>query len=625
MKKFYERTDDVLEKVEKMQISAGVKRYAKRGSTKKRIFAIAASAAAVLVLNLVLFVPFKGSAQNISAYKRSEYYGIVKTVNELTYTPPKYKNNFEKLLAAIKSWGVKYGSAPGDMVASPSIPQEYVENTLNQVSGVIEGDLLKRSTDYAYYLSLGLDSVLYLNIYSINGAQSERLVKYRIDNGSGSLLAERYYENAGIYLSADCKTVTVISNAYSYNDGLYTRVLSVDVSDISNVHESSRAYISGDYISSRTVDGALYVFTNMNATRPDFKDESTFLPQTGSDLNDMESLPADKINYDENADIARYTVVSKFDEGELCDSVAFLSYSTEAYVSSNNIYLTHDYVKGGANKTAVAHGDILDPVNKTDVARVSYGDGLKYENIYTVDGIVNDQFSIDEKDGALRIVTTVNSPTNASLYIIDIEKGEFIAKHERFAPDGERVYSVRFEGDIAYVCTAKRNVITFTDPVYKIDLSDPQNITSKDTGDIEGYSSTLIKFKDGLLLGIGSTTVQTMENGWTVPAEGLKIELYAETENGLESYAKYERAGDYSTQFKAYYIDAERGLIGIAVADGTTDEYVQYYLLLFDVYNFVELKVTDLDDYYLNAPRAFYENGNVYLYHNDRNYVLDIE
>jgi uncharacterized secreted protein with C-terminal beta-propeller domain len=101
---------------------------------------------------------------------------------------------------------------------------------------------------------------------------------------------------------------------------------------------------------------------------------------------------------------------------------------------------------------------------------------------------------MDEYDGNLRVFTTTSDTSvNVSLFIINAEKLKVVKSVEGFAPAGESVRSARFEKTTAYVCTSK----LFTDPVFFFDLSDINNITYKDTGTIEGYSTSLVDFTNG--------------------------------------------------------------------------------------------------------------------------------
>ena len=76
----------------------------------------------------------------------------------------------------------------------------YQEITDNQVSGVIEADMIKRSDTHIFYLAEH-----YLYIYSIEGEQSKLISMTNLMQFSNaSLSCEEFF------LSLDCKTVTVI-------------------------------------------------------------------------------------------------------------------------------------------------------------------------------------------------------------------------------------------------------------------------------------------------------------------------------------------------------------------------------------------------------------------------------
>jgi uncharacterized secreted protein with C-terminal beta-propeller domain len=63
---------------------------------------------------------------------------------------------------------------------------------------------------------------------------------------------------------------------------------------------------------------------------------------------------------------------------------------------------------------------------------------------------------------------------------------------------GERVYAVRFMGDVGYVVTFRQ-----IDPLYTIDLSSPARPAVRGELKIRGYSAYLHPVGDGWLLGIG--------------------------------------------------------------------------------------------------------------------------
>jgi hypothetical protein len=80
---------------------------------------------------------------------------------------------------------------------------------------------------------------------------------------------------------------------------------------------------------------------------------------------------------------------------------------------------------------------------------------------------------------------------------------------------GERIYSVRFVGDIGYVVTFRQ-----VDPLYTIDLSVPTAPRVAGTLELQGYSSYLHPLGNGLLLGVGNDVGATNE------PSGAQLELF---------------------------------------------------------------------------------------------------
>ena len=342
----------------------------------------------------------------------------------------------------------------------------------------------------------------------------------------------------------------------------------------------------------------------------------------------MQTVPVSDIIAPEEINSTRYTVVMQLDENSLAleGTAACLSYSEDVYVSKDHIFLTRVFsdVKGYLKK-------VRDTM--TEISCFTYGGNtIEKKGAVTVRGYVKDQWSMDEYEGILRIVTTTNvtnldettydngsiaeeilvkatGKSNASLYCVDLQSFQVVASVEDFAPPREKVRSVRFDKDKAYVCTS----IEMIDPVFFFDLSDLNNITYKDTGTIAGFSNSLVNFGNGKLLGIG-------RGGWNI----FKVEIYEETENGVSGLSKYEMEDvSYPRLYKSYYIDRENQLVGFSMSDpNVTDRQPQRYVVLFfDGYDLVEL---------LNVPfegvkdfsRSVYIDGYMYLL---GNYKLRVE
>lgn len=593
MKTSKQRTEEILRR-------AAVQEQAARVKNRRRAWILSVTAGfllLVIALNLLLFIPYPSGLPDLSRFSGSEYFPLMQRLNELTYTPPAYKNNFEAWFSGLGNWGAESPSDGDASAESPSAEPEgeggsaegsgSVEVTDNQEAGVTEGDLFKRTQTHLFYLQGGAEGVT-LSSFTLEKEESALCSCLEIIPAE-----ETYFLGAHaseMYLSADGDTVTIFLPVYSYaHSSLFTAAVAVDVSDPAHMREAGRVYLSGSYVTSRMAGEEFLLVSNFAVRRdPDFSDEAQFLPQVGA-LDSLESLPMENIVWSEDANAARYTVLCRFGPDlTLRGCEAFLAFSEQVYVSQDNVFLTRGYTATAQPCGEGSYAAVRE--SRTEIACVSYaGGGLSYRGSADVAGSVLNQYSMDEAENTLRVVTTlarseasaveedvVFSPsaaeTNAALYVVRLSDFSLFASLENFAPAGEEVTSVRFEEDVAWVCTAVR--IELTDPVFRIDLSDLSHITYTETGDIDGYSSSLIDFKDGTLLGVGYG-----EGG------SFKAEIYEQGGQGVESVAVYERDADFSESYKAYLIDRENGFLGLHLYDwrqgGAGDVYV---LLHFDGY-----------------------------------------
>ena len=322
-----------------------------RSKSRNRLLIIAAAIAAfVVAVNLILFIPYGSGLQDISPYKNSPYFPLMQQLNELTAKKPKYKNNFQAMVGFFSDIGKKGGiDFPADDSGSgesPSSPGQggFEEGTDNQGQGVIEGDLFKRTSTHLVYISQqGTNSSsLTLHSYTIAGGESAECGSLEISPEDGS-----YYSGSPeMFLSDDGRTVTVFTSTYNWQSGAtYTAIIEVDASDPANLKETGRKYVSGSYVTARSVNEDFLLITNFSVrSAPDFSDESQYLPQAG-EWGELESLPAGDIYFPDGAAAARYTVICRLDgDGlEIEGATAFLSFSQQAYVSQNNIYVTRGY------------------------------------------------------------------------------------------------------------------------------------------------------------------------------------------------------------------------------------------------------------------------------------------
>ena len=570
---------------------------------------------ALLFSNLWLFIPFSTTPPDVSRYADSEYYGLIQKLNVLTFEQPRYKNNAARIWSGLKN--ISFGATKGDNAAPEStidgVSGSYQEITDNQVEGIIEADRIKRSDTHIYYLD---DEVL--RIYSIDKEETAQIGSYSLYGGSKNY----YLDQWEFYLSSDCNTVTVVTQYYEIsnsNSNRYVKLISLDVSDPANIVKREEFSITGDYMSSRKMNGSILLLTEfvINKRELDFDDETTFLPQI-DEGNGAHSIPASGIVSPENLSNTRYTVVMKLDENtlDLKGTAAYLSYSEDVYVSENHVFLTHVFADVKENEDGTVTRNSM-----TKISCLTYGgDSFERKGDVTVRGYVKDQWSMDEYEGILRVFTTTNATTireqyhdngtvsaeilqtatgqsNASLYCIDLSNYDIVASVNDFAPPREEIQSVRFDKETAYVCTS----IELSDPVFFFDLSDLNNITYKDTGTIKGFSTSLINLGNGYLLGIGRGDF------WS----SFKVEVYEETEDGVRSVCAYELDNaEYSTEYKSYYVDRKNQLVGVGVMNHGGSRYI---LLHFDGYELVELITVALYGEPANM-RGVYIDGYMYMF-----------
>ena len=595
-----------------------------RYNRKARMLRFGAFAAcfAIIVgaINLWLFVPKKYETKDISAYADSEYYPIIEKISALNSYSYEflYKNNYEmvsdKLYGLFTKEDGEAGIPTADDVGAESVGTSgNPEITDNQVAGVIEADMIKRTNSHIFYLSEGK-----LRVYSIKGEESEIVCEYSIEKEEGY---KYFRNNTEFYISSDSNTLIVVDSYSGKIGSSFLDIISLDISDPTSITEKKRVRIDGSYLSSRLTNGSLLILSGFSvSSNPNYSNESEFIPQIDTG-NGAESIPYDSIVVPDRLTSTRYTVISKLDETTLSleGSIAYLS-SDAVYVSADSVYLARAYTESVHDPN---DSKLVNTVSMTEISRLSYsGDGLLDKGSVSVKGSVKDQYSIDEYESNLRVVTTTQesgyreikgdydqgimmfgTKVNASLYIISLDEMKLVSSVEKFAPEGERVQSVRFDGKTAYVCTS----VFLSDPVFFFDLSDIYNISYKDTGNISGFSSSLINMGEGYLLGIGRG------DSWNV----VKVEVYEESENSVISVDSYTAFGDYSTDYKSYYVDREHGLFGFGMTrypESVEDKSIGCYVLLqFDGYRLTEVANIELSGSD-SHKRAVYIDGYLYVF-----------
>ena len=552
--------------------------------------------AACLMLMIVLPIAFLGGGEttqvpsHLKPYENSPYYPLIEKLD--AYYQKQHEDKVDGALDVMTNAAVQ---APDPEVNGETSESFVPDITDNQVAGVIEGDIVKRTATHIFALQND-----YLYVYTIDGINSRVAGWYQITDGYGK---EMYLLDGG-------KKALLVISVYR-NGSEKTELVLLNTRLPANIQEEETITLDGYLKTSRVTEDSILIFTNHSIWKDelDFSDPCRFVPCI-TDEKGTKPISCEDIIMPEEVNSLYYSVICSLNSEtlKLEGAKAFLGGMGSVYVSQNNIFVASSRYETPAR-------DGLTTVKKTLIRCFPYGKGsLEEKGSVTLDGTVKDQYSMDEKDGILRVVTTfeygsysnayglgwfVPAYTSASLYCVSLEDFETVASVEKFAPEGEQVQSVRFDGDYAYVCTS----VNFLDPVFFFDLSDLSSITYTDTGEIEGFSSSLVDFENGNLLGIG----------YGSDSSELKIEIYREENESVVSVAEYREFAWFSSDYKCYYIDRENQLIGLCINRTWDDGKGLHYILLhFDGENLVKLvdfkTGGDLDKF-----RSVYIDGYLYI------------
>lgn len=223
-----------------------------------------------------------------------------------------------------------------------------------------------------------------------------------------------------------------------------------------------------------------------------------------------------------------------------------------------------------------AYQDIASELEKTVIHKISL-DGLSMRRAASgeVVGHVLNQFSMDEQDGNLRVATTKNqrwssfdifsSESFNNVYVLD-EDLDVIGQVENLAK-GERIYSVRFMQDMAYLVTFRQ-----IDPLFVIGLSDSEHPEVLGELKVPGFSSYLHPYDNETLIGVGK---QADANGRVT---GLKLSLFDVSDaNNLKEIDTYEFEGSWNdsialTDHKAFLFSLPLNLLVLPVTTYTTQD-----------------------------------------------------
>ena len=419
----------------------------------------------------------------------------------------------------------------------------YSQTNVRQ-SGVDEGDIAKTDGTYLYVRE---DNGRTIDIVDTTEKKGT-LKKY------SDITLKEEYTIQEFYVNTDQKKLIVVcqkectdtdnkkqTNTDTWNQ-TKTAAVTYDISDIKKPVKEGEVTQSGTYNSSRMADGYLYLFSEYYTGSNMVKDKPvTYVPLVNEKEMSQSSICLPPVNCG-----TMYEVISSVDisePGKTVDNKAILSEGGQMYVSGKNIYYYESEWQQD-NQTV------------TTLRKISYSKGkLKAAAQGKVKGYLNDTFSLDEYKGNLRLFTTNN---DENLVTILDKKLEKISSIENLAK-GESIYSARFMGETGYFVTYEQ-----VDPLFSVDLSDPEKPKILGKLKIPGFSEYLHFYGEDKLLGIGMSTDE--ESGMS---EGVKVTMFDITDRtDVKEEATLVLDDLYGTNaaydYKSVLADAARNRIGFS-------------------------------------------------------------
>lgn len=346
--------------------------------------------------------------------------------------------------------------------------------TYSQVDGVEEADVIKNNGKNIFVIDDENEILIYEDT-QIVGKIDE--FKFSYDNDENPVDDADYI--CALYLK-DNKLIVNTWKEYYKNKG-YISSTSIYIYDVKDASSPELLYSftqDGYYFDSRMIDSRLYVMSNNSSNYSEQNSDFHIVTKENGKKN---IIPASSIMYCEDAADTSCIVISAIDiESAEQNSLtkAFFGCGANVYCNLDNLYITNNDWNGD-----------------TQIIKVGlYEEEIKFLAKATVNGFVNNQFAIDEKDGYLRIATTDESSNN--LYILD-DKLNKVGEITGFAKD-ESIKASKYIGDMCYLITYEE-----TDPLFVIDVSNPTKPIIKGSVEITGFSSQLIPMDENTLLGIG--------------------------------------------------------------------------------------------------------------------------
>lgn len=449
-----------------------------------------------------------------------------------------------------------------DDSSSNSISRENdFSDTDEQVEGIGEGDIVKTDGKHIFALCFTVNGSK-IKIYNTTEKSADLVSDIKLKEMD---VQEMYISGSKLIVTAQVWGKDSVSSSTSkskapINDISEVQILVYDVSDPAGPKKTASHTQSGNYNTSRLANGFLYTFSGYSVWGDGHKEEEpkTFVPCVDGTVLKEEDIAAVS-----GRDNNRYMVMTSMP----IDNPKVLADTYSAFGGSNVYYMNeeHIYATEGFYDT-----DNPNFEQRTQITRFGYRDGIFDKQASTqVRGAIENSYYMHEYNGYFCYVYTrykQDAPVNG-LCVMD-DRLEVVGEVSGLGKN-ETIYSSYYMDNMAYFVTYRN-----TDPVFAVDLSNPEKPKLVSELKLPGFSDYLHSFGEGMLLGIGQGEGER-KNGFVY--EALKLSLFEyDDEHQLKEKDMLLAAKNTSSQagenHKAVFVDEERKLVGLAVQNYSTGE-----------------------------------------------------
>ncbi len=540
-------------------------------------------------------------------------------------------------VSAPAGWSGGAGEAAKDLSGTLSAgnSQGYSQTTI-QVAGVDEPDIVKNDAGYIYVISGStlaiVDAVPAANATVISKTELYDTPRDLFVNGNRLVLFTVGWGPE----DSTTTTTDIVSGSYGvpprYQTPIQTtHAIVYDISDRSTPQVLKDYTIEGDYIDARLIGSTVYMITREQIYP--YYDGPIVIPALREGTTTV--IQPDIWYFDNPEQQYSFTTVTSLntDDGVVREAQTYLlGTGNIVYVSPEAMYVSYHQYRpvyyprppspagkviplvesaiGSGSSPAEAPSDFnsLDSEERSSIIsslRTAENEdipGGEYDQVRTiihklaindgkityvargeVPGTLENQFSMDEYNGNLRVATTSSVSTHAGQYTYNnvyVLNGQMdVIGNLTHIAEQETIYSTRFIGDRLYMVTFRR-----MDPFFVIDLSAPENPKVLGKLKVPGYSDYLHPYDATHIIGIGK---ETTTNEWGgVSTSGVKMALFdvSDVENPRQlDKVQIGDAGSDSpalTDHHAFLFDRERNLLVLpvrAISAGSPGDGEPYY------------------------------------------------